>query len=100
MYFLIAYDIADPRRLQRVARFMERRACRCQKSVFLFQGDWVTLERLLDEVVPLLSLKEDIVQAWKISADQPLKGHYRGTPVPLDPASAVLIGGRIFLVDK
>ena len=39
MHYLVAYDIADPRRLRRVARLMERRATRCQKSVFLFRGD-------------------------------------------------------------
>lgn len=36
--FLVAYDIASPRRLRRVARCLERQAIRTQKSVFLFQG--------------------------------------------------------------
>ena len=39
MSFLVAYDIADPKRLRRVARLLERYALRCQKSVFLFDGD-------------------------------------------------------------
>lgn len=38
MYFVIAYDISHPRRLRRVARLLERRAVRCQYSVFLFSG--------------------------------------------------------------
>ncbi|MCR4414896.1 MAG: CRISPR-associated endonuclease Cas2 [Thermoguttaceae bacterium] len=33
MPFVIAYDIADPRRLRRVARFWERHAIRCQKPL-------------------------------------------------------------------
>src|SRR5204862_195561 len=47
MHYLVAYDITDPRRLQRVARFLEKRALRCQKSVFLFAGDAAQLAALL-----------------------------------------------------
>ena len=39
MRFIIAYDIAHPRRLRRVARVMEKHAIRCQKSVFIAQTD-------------------------------------------------------------
>ena len=59
MRYLIAYDIADPRRLRRVARLLERRALRCQKSVFLFRGDAVEVERVLDELAPLLDPAQD-----------------------------------------
>ncbi|GBD36828.1 CRISPR-associated endoribonuclease Cas2 [bacterium HR36] len=100
MYFLVAYDIADPRRLQRVARFMERRALRCQKSVFLYQGDLQGVDRMLNEVVRLLNVQEDIVQVWQLARGQPLKGWYRGQPMPLDPASCVLSPNRMVLVEK
>ncbi|MCS7016492.1 MAG: CRISPR-associated endonuclease Cas2 [Gemmatales bacterium] len=100
MYFLVAYDIADPRRLQRVARFMERRALRFQKSVFLYQGDLHGVERLLNEVVHLLDVQEDIVQVWKLAKGQPLKGWYRGRPMPLDPAGCVLSPYHLVLVEK
>lgn len=100
MYFLVAYDIADPRRLQRVARFMERRALRCQKSVFLYRGDIQGVDRMLNEVVRLLDVREDIVQVWQLAKGQPLKGWYRGQPMPLDPACCVLSPDRVVLVEK
>jgi CRISPR-associated protein Cas2 len=101
MNFLVAYDIAHPRRLQRVARFLERRALRCQKSVFLFQTpDPAAVERLLDELTPLLNLQEDCVQAWKLSKDQPAKGLSRGVAAALFPASAVLASGQLLFVEK
>ena len=68
MQYVVAYDIANPQRLRRIARVMERRATRCQKSVFIFRGNAVGLQALLDEVAPLLEWDDDIVQAWKISS--------------------------------
>src|SRR5437763_1719941 len=79
MHYLIAYDIANPCRLRRVARLLERRGVRLQKSVFLFQGDGPALDALLDEIAALLKLKEDVVQAWQISKQQPAAGTCRGT---------------------
>ncbi|MEZ6141686.1 MAG: CRISPR-associated endonuclease Cas2 [Zavarzinella sp.] len=39
MKYIIAYDIADPKRLRKIARLMEKWAIRTQKSVFLHSGD-------------------------------------------------------------
>jgi|SRR5947209_8391024 len=100
MTYLVAYDIAHPRRLQRVAHFLERRAVRCQKSVFLFTGDATAVGRLLDEIAPLLNVREDCVQAWKLSKDQPARGLVRGTATPVRPACAVLHGGQPLFVEE
>src|SRR5438105_46367 len=101
MRFLIAYDIADPRRLQRVARFLERRALRCQKSVFLLDApDVIAVTGLLEEMVPLLHLSQDCVQAWKLSKDQPRGGLIRGTAATLYPSGAVLHAGQALFVKE
>ncbi len=101
MYYLIAYDIADPRRLQRVARTMERHALRCQKSVFLFRGDGAAVEALLDTLAPLLVPEEDVVQAWKLAQDQPAAGLLRGTPLNVHPAAVILDpAGRRFVAES
>jgi CRISPR-associated protein Cas2 len=92
--YVVAYDIADPRRLRRVAYYMERRALRCQKSVFLFTGDEAAVTALLDEAAPLLDPEQDVVQAWKLSPGQPPAGLARGTPQPVTPAGVVLSPGR------
>ena len=38
--WLVAYDIASPRRLARVHRYLKRHAIPVQYSVFVFHGDW------------------------------------------------------------
>lgn len=90
MFFVVAYDIANPQRLRRVARVMERLATRCQKSVFIFRGNLAELQTLLDKVAPLLKLEDDIVQAWKISSNSGIEALSRGTPANIYPKSVVL----------
>jgi len=101
MHFLIAYDIADPRRLRRVARRLERHALRCQKSVFVFDGTGEDLQAVLEELKPLLDLAEDIVQAWRLAKGEPASGVVRGSPANIRPASTVLhASGNHFVKDR
>jgi CRISPR/Cas system-associated endoribonuclease Cas2 len=93
MYYVIAYDIADPRRLGRVARYMERRAVRVQKSVLVFRGD--DPGTLLDGVIPLMKLADDCVQAWRIATDHSPTGHRLGNAAPVFASSVVLGGDAI-----
>jgi CRISPR-associated endonuclease Cas2 len=90
MHFLVAYDIADPKRLRRVARCMERRAIRCQKSVFWFDGTADALARLLEEVRPLIDPAADVVQAWCLAAGQDPCGLALGAAADIRPAAVVL----------
>jgi CRISPR-associated endonuclease Cas2 len=90
MRFVIAYDIADPKRLRRVARRLERAALRTQKSVFVFHGDAQALAELLDDVARLMDLRHDIVQAWKLAGDETPAGTARGAPLNLEPPAVVL----------
>jgi len=92
MQFIIAYDIAHPRRLARVARTLEKRAWRHQKSVFLFNGDTDALAALVGKITPLLDLRQDCVQAWRISPDQPPQGLKLGVSTTRHAASTV-VGG-------
>ena len=100
MRYLLAYDIADPARLRRVARFLEKRALRCQKSVFLFRGDAAAVNQLLDELLPLLDPRQDVVQAWKLSKHQPPRGLVRGTAAVVEPAAAVLLPGTTYFIPE
>ena len=99
MTYIIAYDIADPKRLHRVARVLERWAIRCQKSVFVFKGSELAIGELLKKLTLILKLDEDCVQAWRISTRQPTAGQVRGTAAILYPASAVLNAGKPLLVE-
>lgn len=100
MLFLIAYDIANPSRLQRVARRLEKQALRCQKSVFLFQGTAVALATLLETVAPVLNLREDIVQAWRLAEGQEPMGVILGTPLHLYPSGTILSSEQPFFLEQ
>ena len=64
--YLICYDIADPQRLNRVARFLSRRACRVQYSVFAAQLTTARLDSLLHEVTALIKPNEDDIRAYPL----------------------------------
>jgi len=59
---LLAYDIADPRRLRRVARLCERYGLRVQASVFLVELDQAQAVRLAAEMARLVHPQEDSVR--------------------------------------
>src|SRR5687768_7387909 len=99
MTYLIASDIADPARLRRVARWLEKNACRCQKSVFLYRGRLAEVVQLLDEVQRLIDSQADVVQAWPIS-EVSATGLVRGTPLPVHSASVVLSGRQTLFVKE
>lgn len=100
MRYLVCYDIAQPRRLRRVARILERHALRCQKSVFLFRGTVRELDDVLAETGRVIDVDEDLVQAWRLACDQPHEGRARGRVTPLFPASLVYDGGQTILASS
>lgn len=94
MRFLVAYDICNPRRLRRVARFMEQHGLRTQYSVFLVRTSLVDLERLLDDVSRLIDERVDCVQAWRLAENQPPDGFARGAAHPVCPQCVVYVDGQ------
>jgi CRISPR-associated protein Cas2 len=100
MLFLIAYDIADPKRLRRVARAMEKWGTRCQKSVFILRGSIVRLEKAMQAVTPLIAHDEDIVQAWRLSSEEDAQGWTLGTTRQTCPAGIVVAGKDLFSIGQ
>lgn len=93
MYFLIAYDITNPRRLARVARRLRKHALRVQYSVFLHEGTRATLRQILDEAAAFIDRDRDRIQGWAIDARETPHGESRGRPLAVIAASAVLAAG-------
>lgn len=100
MSYVVAYDICHPRRLRRVARHLERRAVRCQYSVFLFHGTEEALRTLLDELAALIRPDQDVVQAWPVPPGVSPEEYARGAVTIVRPATVVLCGGRPMLVPQ
>lgn len=66
--YLISYDIADPRRLQRVHHFLKRHAIPVQYSVFLTHLSERRLLSLLSELARRIDPRFDDVRAYPVSA--------------------------------
>ena len=64
--WLVAYDIADPRRLSRVHAYLKRRAIPVQYCVFVLQGGERLLERVLQGIEELIELADDDVRAYHL----------------------------------
>jgi CRISPR-associated protein Cas2 len=59
--WVIIYDIADDRRLVKVAKLMENYGVRVQKSVFEAVADLPTIQKLRSEVLAIINPEEDSV---------------------------------------
>lgn len=64
--FLICYDIADPRRLARLHRYLRKRAVPLQYSVFLMTGDDRQLERCLAGAAQIIDPGADDLRAYPL----------------------------------
>lgn len=64
--YLIAYDIADPKRLGQVARYMCQHAYRVQYSVFVASLSNYQLERLLFELAKIIDPRWDDIRAYPL----------------------------------
>lgn len=67
--WMICYDIADPRRLQRVHRIIRRQAIAVQYSVFVAPFTDQEVDALLQLVKAEIDPTEDDVRAYPIKAD-------------------------------
>lgn len=64
--YLLCYDIADPKRLTRVHRFVSKRAAPLQYSVFIAEMTPFVLDRLLASVAALIKHMEDDVRVYPL----------------------------------
>ena len=78
--FLICYDITDPKRLARMARYLEQIAVRVQYSVFLYRGDRAEVERLADKLDTWIDPEVDDVRIYRVK----VPGIRLGCAVALD----------------
>ena len=65
-WYIVAYDIADPKRLRRIHYQIKKKGVSAQKSVFLVFGAEKQLNTLLDDLAGEMALKEDDLRAYPI----------------------------------
>ena len=66
MHTVIAYDVADDRRRQRVVRALQDMGDRVQRSVFEAVLSQEELVKLRDRLVPLIDPKQDSVRLYPL----------------------------------
>lgn len=64
--WLIGYDIACPRRLKRLHRFLKTKAVPVQFSVFTFEGSAMQLGRLVQQIEGFIDASVDDVRIYQI----------------------------------
>lgn len=64
--FLLAYDIADPKRLTRVHRTVRREGVPLQYSVFLVPGTAAAIDRLLAELDTIIDARVDDIRVYPL----------------------------------
>ena len=65
--FIIAYDIADVKRLRKIARVIEKHAMRIQYSVYIFyDATYQELTALLNSVTKIYNEKYDDIRVYKV----------------------------------
>ena len=65
--FVIGYDIASPKRLQKVAKLLEKVAIRIQYSLFFYpKVSREVLEKLTTDILELIDEKEDDVRIYRV----------------------------------
>ncbi len=65
-WYLVAYDIANPRRLSKIHRALKNEGLAVQKSLFLVQGTESRINQLLDRIASIMALREDDLRAYPI----------------------------------
>lgn len=65
-YWVIGYDITEPRRLQRIHRAMLRHAISLEYSVFLLTGSETDRQRCLEEITLMINPKTDDLRCYPL----------------------------------
>ena len=89
-WYLIAYDISEPRRLRRLHRHLRTQGIAMQQSVFLVRRDTRDIDTLMDELDQYIDARHDDLRAYPVTAPGEIWLHGQRTiegPVLLPGAS-------------
>ncbi len=88
-WYMVAYDVADPKRLNRVRYRLKKEGVTAQKSVFLVLGSEKFINRLLDRLTEIMDPKKDDLRAYPIFHPKQV---WTNGPNPLAALPAVHFG--------
>ena len=67
-WYMVCYDIANPRRLSRVHRIMKKNGIAAQKSVFFVQNTEKGMNALLGKIAAAIKKDEDDIRAYPVES--------------------------------
>lgn len=67
--YLVCYDIAKPKRLSRVLRFMKGQGIHLQYSVFHCSLTWPELMKMKEKLEWLIDKREDDIRVYPLPSD-------------------------------
>lgn len=82
MYYLIAYDIENNKIRNKIAKYLEKKGSRIQKSVFLLDINNYSLKRLMHDLEKMNS-KNGIIHIFRICRKCQKQAVYIGEKQPL-----------------
>ncbi len=93
MPFLLCYDIADPKRLQKINRVIKNHAVPIQYSVFLGRFTNKELKVLLSKLGGLIKNREDDIRIYPLNKHPNIQtlGQYGLPPEALEEDSALIL---------
>ena len=69
--FIVAYDISSPKRLQQLAKFLEKDAIRIQKSIFFYSEiSKNSLGLIVDNILSIIDEKDDDVRVYQVDINR------------------------------
>lgn len=69
-WYMISYDIRNPRRLQRTHRLLKKRASALLKSLFVYLGNAQAIELLRTELLREIKPSEDDLLIYQLRSDR------------------------------
>lgn len=72
--WLLAYDIREPRRLNRVGRYLRQEGLRLQYSVYLMTGSREQMQSVMDKLSQLIDKSADDVRLYPITENTRIWG--------------------------
>ncbi|WP_298609743.1 CRISPR-associated endonuclease Cas2 [uncultured Thiothrix sp.] len=88
---IISYDIAEPKRLKRIHRFLKKVALPLQYSVFLIEADAKRIEQLMKQLALMIKAREDDIRIYPL----PLQPDWCAVGKPLWDEGMLLTGLKL-----
>ena len=91
MLIIVAYDVADHKRLAKIAKIMEDYGTRVQYSVFEIYADEQIINEIMKRVSRVLDEQNDSVRIYPLCKSCEKKTEVLGNPVYAAPQESVTI---------